>query len=251
MYKKLTTKAAIFDLDGTLIDSKWRFYSAFNETLSKFGLNQVNKKFFLKLYHANRLNELLFPTNEDKEEKLVEFWITFLKIYQKRPTKSDRLIPGAYRVLSELAKRRIPVAIVTGRISSQREIREELSRFKIEQFVKVVVAKKNIPALKRVESYIERTDEIKEAAKMLNTPVQDCIVVGDYVSDIRSGKASGAKTVAVLSGASSYKILAEEKPDLILRSVADLLDNVCFELSQREVPIREGEDEGYTRESCS
>jgi phosphoglycolate phosphatase-like HAD superfamily hydrolase len=54
--------------------------------------------------------------------------------------------------------------------------------------------------------------------------LDDCIIVGDSVNDIRAGKAAGVKTVAVLSGIFSLRELINEKPDLIMKNINFLPD---------------------------
>jgi phosphoglycolate phosphatase-like HAD superfamily hydrolase len=56
----------------------------------------------------------------------------------------------------------------------------------------------------------------------MDLDVSDCIIVGDSVSDIRAGKAAGAKTAAVLSGIFSFQELVKEKPNLIMQNINSL-----------------------------
>jgi phosphoglycolate phosphatase-like HAD superfamily hydrolase len=54
--------------------------------------------------------------------------------------------------------------------------------------------------------------------------MDECVVVGDSVADIRAGKNGGARTVGVLSGIFSRQELERENPDLIIESVKELPD---------------------------
>jgi phosphoglycolate phosphatase len=45
------------------------------------------------------------------------------------------------------------------------------------------------------------------------------LIVGDTEIDIRTGKALGLKTVALLSGIRSHERLAEEHPDCIVEDI--------------------------------
>lgn len=66
-------------------------------------------------------------------------------------------------------------------------------------------------------------DMFREAMKYWRVEPQYTVVVGDKGAyDIRGGKAAGAKTVGVLTGADSRRVLQHYHPDLILKSVADL-----------------------------
>jgi phosphoglycolate phosphatase-like HAD superfamily hydrolase len=47
-------------------------------------------------------------------------------------------------------------------------------------------------------------------------------MVGDHPMDVRVGRAVGARTAAVLTGAGSPERFSEVQPDLILAQVGDL-----------------------------
>lgn len=230
MHEKVKAKAVIFDLDGTLLDTKWRFYKVFNKTLRKFGLRPIDRKLFLNLYRHDELGHLLFLSERKREEKLFEFWTIFLKDFQTHALTNDRLIPGVREVLFALSKKGVPIAVTTGRISSPSAIKKELDRFEIGKFVDVIVTKEEtLPTATEVDHYIRRDADVKKAAERLGVPIQDCLFVCDYILDVRSVKTLGVKTLVVLSGSSTRPMLAAEKPNLIAKSVAQLLEYVNFE----------------------
>ena len=49
-----------------------------------------------------------------------------------------------------------------------------------------------------------------KCVQALDVNICDCIIAGDSVSDVRAGKAAGAKTVAVLSGLFQCEELVKE-----------------------------------------
>ena len=48
------------------------------------------------------------------------------------------------------------------------------------------------------------------------------VVVGDTPHDIRSGRAIGARVIAVATGKPALAALAEAKPDLLLKDLSDI-----------------------------
>ena len=69
-------------------------------------------------------------------------------------------------------------------------------------------------------------DPILECTRRLGISPSESIYVGDAPIDIIAGKRAGTTTVAVLTGAGSYKALEREIPDAIIQSVANLLEIV-------------------------
>jgi len=64
-------------------------------------------------------------------------------------------------------------------------------------------------------------DEINLAKKLLKHKVD--YMVGDSIYDIRAGKRAKVKTIAVLTGRYSRKVLEREKPDFIIKDLKSLL----------------------------
>ena len=103
--------------------------------------------------------------------------------------------------------RNVPKKAVTG----------ELKQFSIAKyFIHIVTAKDTHKPKPSPEALIK-------AVKAIDVEISDCLIVGDSTSDIKAGKAAGAKTIAVLTGLYTKKELAEQKPDLILKNATQLL----------------------------
>ncbi|MDR7439523.1 MAG: HAD hydrolase-like protein [Armatimonadota bacterium] len=71
-------------------------------------------------------------------------------------------------------------------------------------------------------------DALRVAAARLGVPVEELVVVGDDVElDFRMGKEAGARTVLVLTGVTLVeeleKLPPQERPDLVLNGIQDLL----------------------------
>jgi N-acetyl-D-muramate 6-phosphate phosphatase len=67
-------------------------------------------------------------------------------------------------------------------------------------------------------------DPIIWAAQQMGVEPRECLMVGDTVVDIRSGKAAGAQTVGVLCGFGEKEELKRAGADLILPSPVHLLE---------------------------
>jgi len=207
-------RVVLFDLDGTLIDTRNRFYVVFNESLEKFGLPTLTRDTFDRFYRNASLGELI-PENLE-----TSFWDYFLESYSKTSAPQDCRKPGSKLALYELKKQGMDVGIVTGRIADVESVWSELERHELAQFVDTVVTRSKEQNTNT--DYFSKEHNLLEALESLGRSPFESVFVGDYVADIRSGKRIGAVTVAVLSGGVKREILARENPDLILESVANL-----------------------------
>ncbi len=207
-------KAILFDLDGTLIDTRNRFYLVFNKSLENFGLPVLSKKVFEELYSNASLD------SQVPEELAVQFWDYFLENYSKNVASGESSIPGSKKALHQLKKRGLSIGVVTGRIASVESVWSELKRYELDQFVDIVLTR--LKGQNRNETYFSKEQNLLKALSILGYSPPQSMYVGDYVADIRSGKSIGAVTVAVLSGGIKKEILAKENPNFILESVAKL-----------------------------
>ncbi len=213
--QKLRARALLVDLDGTLVDSVEAFEAAAKAALTAFGCSQGSDNPGLEI--AKRLQRNL-PLDDFFDENCVDvasrekFLKFFLQSFYSMATSMTRLLPGVDKTLDTLSKSFL-LALVTRRLVSSTVVEKELGRLGLDRYFRVVVT-----ALDVVRS-TPFPDAVLKAAEELGVPVGECVVVSDSGVDIRAGKCTGAKTVAVLSGLFGREELEGEKPDLILEDI--------------------------------
>jgi len=207
----MKVKAVIFDLDGTLIDTRERFFRVFNEILEHFSLPRIAKGKFEELYSRASLDEAI------PESVRENFWKNFLVRYGQVSSHGDRPILGAKEILKELKDRGILVCVVTGRACSTHSIWDELEKHGLAEYVDIVSAKNT-----NVKDYYLKEEEVLRALEEAGVKPNDCIIVGDFLADIETGKRIGAFTAAVLSGGVKREVLESAEPDIILESVQEI-----------------------------
>jgi phosphoglycolate phosphatase-like HAD superfamily hydrolase len=67
-------------------------------------------------------------------------------------------------------------------------------------------------------------DPVQHAAQVMGFPTENCLMIGDTIVDIMSGKSAGAQTVGVLCGFGEEPELRQRGADLILDTTALLAD---------------------------
>ncbi|MBS7247809.1 MAG: HAD family hydrolase [Candidatus Jordarchaeales archaeon] len=207
----MKVKAVIFDLDGTLINTKERFFKVFNETLEHLSLPPITKGKFEELYSRASLDEAI-PENARKN-----FWKRFLVRYGQVSSDEDGPILGVRETLKELKDRGLIICVVTGRACNAHSVWNELEKHGLAEYVDIVSAKN--PSVK--DHYLKE-EEILRVLEKTGVKPDDCIVVGDFLADIETGKKIGAFTIAVLSGGVRREILESAEPDMILESVREI-----------------------------
>jgi HAD superfamily hydrolase (TIGR01549 family) len=211
---KLKVKAVLFDLDGTIVDSKRAYSTALRTALSKV---KKQNPFELRLATEipKRLEQNLPISNIIQGINISIFLQDYLNAYYQATATHARPFPNISHVLAQLSHR-FKVGLVTMRCVPKERIIEELTRFNLADYFQCITT--------AVDTHDPKPspEALIKCARELKVKLNECVTVGDSVVDIRAGKIAGTKTVAVLSGIFSRQELQEENPDLIVESVRDL-----------------------------
>ncbi|MFO8071942.1 MAG: HAD family hydrolase [Polyangia bacterium] len=201
----------VFDLDGTLVDSRDDIASSINAGLTAVG---SRRRPFPDIYPLIGLPlvdmyvDLLPRELTHRADEAAEAYRTD---YTSQCSRRSAVFPGVLECLDSL--RGSLLAIATSKRTYQAvRVAEELGlagRFKVVNGTDGIPPKPN-PAV--VLQVIERTGASAERSWM----------VGDTTYDIRAGRSAGLRTCAVTYGAHSADALAAEHPDAIVDSLADL-----------------------------
>ena len=225
----ITAKAVIFDLDCTLVDTLKRYYNVFNQLLAERWEEPLEWDEFLEYYIADTLDDVITaPFNKERERKLHEFWLEFLRRY-RADDPGSKLIPGVREVFQKLNDAGVPIAVITSCIAPNAQIKEELASFGLDKFVKAIVTGDDAIKDLNEQHHFSKVEILRLVAERLGVDPRDCVVVGDYWNDVRDGKILGARTVAVLTGLMRRELLEKYGPDAIIESVRGLPKVVKFE----------------------
>jgi len=210
-------KAILIDLDDTLIDMKKASFISFNETLKKYNFRTITFEEMLSGWDRTWREALdrVAPDDVDIDSLMTPIGMDYMKAFERIHLKYSKILLGAFEALRDLDKMGVLIAIVSRRF--RKIIEEELDKFNISQFVDLIVGYEDVAKLKPAP------DAFLLAAEKLNVPVEHCLVVGDSPGDIKAGKSSGARTVAVLTGPYKKEKILNEKPEVIIDSIADLV----------------------------
>jgi len=218
--QQLKVKALLIDLDGTLVDATDALVEAAKHALTTLGFHQVNPQIGVEIARQLQSNlplDNLLHKNGIIGVKKQKFVTAYLKAFHKLTLKKTKPIPNVHTTLHTLSKH-LPLALVTRRNVSQKQLIKELKRLQFIQFFKTIVTSQDV-------TQPQPSPEILlKAAQKLRVPIKECAVVTDSIVDIQAGKAAGIKTIAVLTGLFSRKELEKWKPDFILKNINRLPD---------------------------
>jgi HAD superfamily hydrolase (TIGR01509 family) len=188
--KKLKVTGILFDLDGTIVDSKEAYLEAARSAFEAEGKLPPEPRVALEI--PRRLEQNL-PISDIVKGDVREFLKVYLKTYYNATKVKTKPVPKVQETLIVLSKK-AKLALITMRFVPKTAVIEELGQFGLTQYFTHVVTALDTHRPK------PSPEALIKAVKALDVNMCDCIIVGDSYTDVRAGKAAGAMTVAVLSG---------------------------------------------------
>jgi HAD superfamily hydrolase (TIGR01509 family) len=194
-------KGAIFDLDGTLIDSMGVWDKIGRDFLAARGikapddLSRVVKNLSFDEVAAYYIREFALP---DSATQLMAIWNAMA---YREYAENIELKPGVRPYLIMLKENHIKTAIAT---ATDRELTEAvLRRHRLREFFQAIVTVADIGKGK------EHPDIFLLAAQKLQVRPQECIVFEDCLHAVAGAKQAGMKVWAVYDPASAH-----ERPEM-------------------------------------
>jgi HAD superfamily hydrolase (TIGR01509 family) len=212
MQQRLKAKGIFLDLDGTLVDSTQAYLEAATAAFCAIGKELPSSQVMLEI--PKRLEQRL--SIDDVTGGCTEqFLSAYLQAYHSFTERKTKLLPNVASTLQALSGKS-KLALITMRYVPSQVIQKELDYFGIAQYFS------HIATALDTEKPKPSPQALIRCVKTLNLDINECLIAGDSINDMRAGKAAGAKTVAVLSGLYRQEELARENPDLMLPDICAL-----------------------------
>jgi phosphoglycolate phosphatase len=202
----------IFDLDGTLVDSREDMANAVNFALKKIGLKEKSIS-EISSYIGKGIADLISGSLGNKQEALLKRALSvFEKYYRKHSTDNTVLYPNVKEILEYFNNKR--KAIVTNRNYEFALI--ALNKLGIQDYFEDVIGGDDIGCMKPSSCPLDRS------MNRLNANREKAIIVGDMDIDIVAGKTAGIITCGVTYGIGEKEDIIKAKPDFIIDDIIDL-----------------------------
>lgn len=208
----------IFDLDGTLVDSRFDLADAVNHAMKKLGRPTISYEQLPGLLGSG-LNHLLKTAANSSEKALLHTARKhFDDYYETHYIHKTRPYPGVLSTLRELSKRS-QLAVYSNKL--QYFTTKVIEGLDLAPFFDVIqgAAPERYP-LKPHPAGIERI------MKQLGISATNTMMIGDSTHDIEAGKEAGVRTCAVTYGYRPKEILKATAPDNMINRFEDLLDMI-------------------------
>jgi phosphoglycolate phosphatase len=211
----------LFDLDGTLIDSKTDLANSINLMLGDLdrpALSEATVGGFV----GDGVRVLVYrsltataPDHQPPGEELHAKGIALMHShYADEMLKTTRLYPGVAETLASFEHKR--KAVVTSK--EVRFTKIILNHFDIEGYFDAIIGGDTTPARK------PDPGPVLEAMRQLGGSAAETVMIGDSENDVIAGKRAGTLTGAVAYGFRTAEQLREAEPDALIERF-DQLDN--------------------------
>ena len=218
-----TLRTVLFDLDGTLIDSVRLILDSYHHTLAAHGLPPRSDEEWLEGVGTPLTAQ--FGALQDTAGMLDALIATYREYNLRHHNRMVTVYPGVVDVVRELKQDGIATGLVTSK--NRAGALRGLALAQLESLMDVLVC------ADEVENPKPHPEPVEKAVRLLGADQATTVYVGDSIHDMRSGRAAGVRTAAVLWGPFGRTHLEGARPDYWLERPADLLRLVSGD-EQRE-----------------
>lgn len=207
-------KAFLFDMDGTLADTFDVIYESFNQALKEYDKRQLTKEEFDKKLFGKPVS----PTISKLIGSLTEYELRdIMKAFQVHWLKNlakVKVFKNVPLTLEHLKAAGCKLGVVS--TSPCGVIEETLRQIGIYRFFDVFIGEEDAVNKK------PHHEPVTNALRVLSAKPEETAFIGDTIYDIQAGKAAGCHTVFLLNKYNS-DVLKHEKPDMVIKDIAELL----------------------------
>ena len=216
-------RAALFDLDGTLVDTAPDLAAAANRMLADLGRPSLAEdviRDFVGKGVVNLVNQCFAATGGGREDERARAQASFERHYAAGIADRSRPYPGVFEGLEALRHAGIAMGCVTNKIGRFTEPILELTGLR--PYFGVVVSGDTLERKK------PHPDPMLFAAGRLGAAPADTVMVGDSLNDVQSARAAGCPVVVVPYGYREGLGIGELGADAVVASVEEAARSITM-----------------------
>ncbi len=200
----------IFDLDGTLSDSKKDIGAAINNTITSLGFNSLSEDEIVELV-GNGIPKLLSGLAGDDDEAAYHIFMKYAEFMDIHLLDTTKPFPGVLETLSDIDKKK---AVVTNKLSAMAE--KVIAGLGMDHQIDLVVGAETASKMK------PNPEPILYAVEKFGVEPSRAVMVGDTTDDILSANAAGVISCGVTYGFGKRDDLISAGAGIIIESFPDL-----------------------------
>ena len=211
------TKAIIFDLDGTLLNTLDSIAYYANHTLVKYGFEPIETERYKILTGQgarNLMTGMLRDRNCDDKELLEKMLYDYNKIYDENYLYLTRPYDGIVEMLRTVREKGIKTAVISNKPHSTTV---QVVEATLGGLLDVVFGNREGVPLKPDPT------AVLEIIDMLGVSKDEILYVGDTGTDMKTGERAGLFTVGCTWGFRDEKELTDNNAKAIIHKAEDLL----------------------------
>ncbi|MBU1853945.1 MAG: HAD-IA family hydrolase [Candidatus Omnitrophica bacterium] len=202
----------IFDLDGTLVDSRKDIVNAVNFTLKNIGLKEKTIE-EISSYIGTGVEDLIGKSLGVKKGNLFNKALSvFEEYYSNHSTDNSILYPNVIEVLEYFKNKRKVIA--TNR--KRKFALLTLKTLGINYYFEDIIGGDDLACMKPSSCPLDRT------INKFRMDKDKAIIVGDMHLDVLAGKEAGILTCGVTYGIGKREYIIESMPDFMIDNLLDL-----------------------------
>jgi pyrophosphatase PpaX len=202
---------ALFDLDGTILDTTHYMLNAFNNSL---GLNLNKSITWEELYPVIGLSLSDCYRILTQEEGNMDHYTHPHNEFQLNNLHLAFPYKNSKETLEELKNNRVLIGAVTSRYGEQ--VQKTLELAGILDYFQVIITPLEVPQHK------PEPHPVLEALRRLNKTADQAVMIGDNPVDILAGQRAGTKTIAALYGFYGERLI-ETNPDHSVTDISEVI----------------------------
>ncbi|MGN1481682.1 HAD family hydrolase [Porcipelethomonas sp.] len=212
-------KLAIFDLDGTLIDSLADIAEATNYAMRKLNLPEhaLSEFNYLVGDGVAKLIERALP--EDSQDKFSSALDLYNYYYNNNYTVKTYVYNDIKETLNTLKKNGVELAVASNKTHGFTE--NIINHYFGDELFSAVFGKSEGRPVKPDPAIVMAVMD------KLNISAEDTVMIGDTCIDIKTGKNAGIKTIGCLWGFRTLEELVSAGADYIADKPSDIIKFVC------------------------
>lgn len=202
-------KLAAFDMDGTIADTIPMSIESFGLAVSPYAGHALSREEIIETFGLNEPGMIKAIVKDRWEEALQDYY----RLYEQLHVKCEKPFEGIVPLIEELKSRGVIVSLITGK--AEKSCRITLEKLQLEHLFSDVITGD--------EHGNRKTENILTLLKKYGLAPEECVYIGDAVSDAEASQRAGVRCLsAAWSALADREALREANPGDVYESIEEL-----------------------------